>query len=223
MTIDAIILSKTEDLSHYGLTCRTINSLRSSVGWDQNIIIVDSATKQTCRENGYIYDNCTTVHPECEFNYNKFLNIGISQGNADWVLICNNDLYFYKSWLSEMKKAIEDCPDVSSFSPISPTWHLHQDLPENYERGYQVSKHICGWCILLKREVIQTCDLFDEQFKFWYQDNDYALTLQKHGIKHALVKDSRVQHFVSKSYDLLKEREHSMTHQQQEVFLRKWK
>ncbi len=223
MIIDAIILSKTIDLERYGLTCRALNSLRASDGWDGNIIIVESMPRQHIRENGFIYNNCEVVFPESDFNYNKFLNIGISASKADWVLICNNDLYFYKNWFNEIKRVIYKNNTVESFSPVSPTWHLHQDLINDCEIGYQVSKHVCGWCILVKRSVIDNCELFDEQFKFWYQDNDYAQTLEKNNILHGVVKNSRVQHFVSKSYDLLGADEYSMTHNQQQTFNGKWK
>jgi GT2 family glycosyltransferase len=223
MTIDAIILTKTDDLFHYGLTCRTINSLIASKEWEHGIIVVESKAKNTCKENGFVYNVRETIYPECQFNYNKFLNIAIEKSNSDWILICNNDLYFYKNWLIEIKKAIKDNPQVDSFSPISPTWHLHQNLTEDYYIGYEVSKNICGWCILLKREVIKKCNLFDEKFEFWYQDNDYALSIRKQNIKHALVKKSMVQHYISKSHDLLKNNEHSMTHGQQQIFINKWK
>ena len=54
------------------------------------------------RDNGFVYPECKVIYPEVEFNYNKFLNIGISNCEGDWVLICNNDLYFYKNWLQEI-------------------------------------------------------------------------------------------------------------------------
>ncbi len=222
MIIDAIVLSKTSDINHYGVTCRTINSLQASVDWSGKITIVESMPLQHVKENGYIYNNCNLITPEIEFNYNKFLNIGISSSSADWFLLCNNDIYFYKNWFVEMKKAVNLNKDILSFSPVSPTWHLHQGAEGDCIEGYQVSKHICGWCILVNRDVINKCELFDENFKFWYQDDDYSFTLQKNNIKHGLVPGSRVEHYVSKSYDLLGETEMYMTHGQRQSLISKW-
>jgi GT2 family glycosyltransferase len=222
MTIDAIVLSKTGSLNHYGISCRTINSLQASREWGGKTIVVESMTESHLQENGFIYNNCDIIFPEMEFNYNKFLNIGIKASTADWVLLCNNDIYFYKNWLVEMKKAIFDYKDIKSFSPISPTWHLHQGLESGCIVGYEVSKHICGWCILVRKDVVESCDLFDENFKFWYQDNDYSLTLKKNNIKHGLVTSSRVEHYISKSYDLLGDTEIDMTHGQHQRFIAKW-
>lgn len=221
MRVDTVILSKTSDLSHYGLTCRTINSLKSSFDYEGKITVVESESSTKIKVEGFIYEGCNVVYPECTFNYNKFLNIGIKECESEWIMLCNNDLFFFKDWWTYMSEAIAANPDVKSFSPCSPTWHLHTSLSK-YDIGYTVSKHICGWCIVLHRSVLDTCNLFDETFEFWYQDNDYAMTLQKNSVKHCVVRDSRVHHFVSGSHDLLKDRANDLTHKQQHKFLSKW-
>jgi len=226
MTIDAIILSNSSDLAHYGLTSRTINSLRVSDHCnDVDIIVVESQSILDFQTNGFLYPGCKIIHPKESFGYNKFLNIGIDQTDPDseWILICNNDLFFTKDWLSEAKKIIEKYPDIRSFSPRCPNWHLHQNPSGDIVEGYTVSKEICGWCILLHRDIIDECGLFDEQFDFWYQDNDYAMTLESFNIKHALMNNSKVYHMVSGSHDLLNDRYQELTHNQQQKFLNKWK
>jgi GT2 family glycosyltransferase len=221
MKIDAIILTKSSDLSHYGLTCRTINTLKNSTD-SVDIIVVESEREESFKEKGFIYHGCNTVFPKQNFSYNKFLNIGVQQTKSDWILICNNDLVFSKNWLIEMEKVISKNPEIKSFSPSCPHWHLHQNMQGEIEEGYTVSKNICGWCILLHKSVVEECDLFDEQFDFWYQDNDYSMSLQSKGVRHALVINSKVYHMVSGSHDLLREREYQMTHGQQEIFNKKW-
>ena len=64
MKIDAIILSNTADLSHYGLTCRTINSLKQSDKIDEiNIQVIESQNQSVFEENGFVYLNSTTIFP----------------------------------------------------------------------------------------------------------------------------------------------------------------
>lgn len=224
MKIDAIILSNSSDLSHYGLTCRTVNSLKDSDREGEiNIIVVESQNYLRFAQSGYSYNGCITVHPEQKFGYNKFLNIGLQHSKSDWILICNNDLFFTKDWLIEAKNIIEKYPNIKSFSPRCPNWHLHQNMAGDLLIGYTVSKNVCGWCILLHKTLINKYDLFDEQFDFWYQDNDYAMTLQKNGEQHGLIVNSKVYHMVSGSHDTLNERYDELTIQQQEKFLNKWK
>jgi GT2 family glycosyltransferase len=224
MNIDAIILSNSSDMSHYGVTCRTVNSLRESDKFNNinKIIIIESQDIVDFKKSGFTYNNCQVIHPQEKFGYNKFLNIGLKYSNSEWILICNNDLFFTKDWLSEMEKIVEKYPEFKSFSPRCPNWHLHQSIDGELLEGYTVSKNICGWCILLHRSVVEECDLFDEQFDFWYQDNDYAMTLESKNIKHALVPNSKVYHMISSSHDLLADRKYEMTHGQQQIFNKKW-
>jgi len=226
MNIEAIILAKSCDLNHYGLTCRTINSLKNSSLWEGKISIVESETELTFKQNGFSYHGCDTIFPEEKFNYNRFLNIGIKnlKEETDWILICNNDLFFTSSWYLKMLESIELNPSVLSFSPKCPNWHIHKDVgEEGILKGHQVSKNICGWCILFHRSLVEKCGLFDEQFEFWYQDNDYSQTLQHFGIEHALACSSKVYHMVSGTHDVLGERTDELTDGQMMKFLNKWK
>lgn len=225
MHIDVIILSNSSSVVKYQLTKTTISTLMKSKGDnDINVIVVESVDRNTFYGAGMDYPECSMVFPEKPFNYNQFLNIGLSHCVRDWILICNNDLIFSEGWLVNMIAAVDTNPHILSFSPKSPTWHLHQDLPEcGIIEGYQVASQICGWCILLYHPIISKCGLFDERFKFWYQDNDYAMSLYTNGIKHSLVCDSIVDHIGGSSHDLFGDQLHNFTDDQALVFLDKWK
>lgn len=223
MEIDAIVLSKSSDMAHYGLTCRTINSLKSSSEWDGGVIIVESEQELDFKQNGFTYPNCNIIFPEEEFNYNRFLNIGIRESKSEWIMICNNDLFFTKDWFINIKNTVKNNPQILSFSPKSPSWVCHTSFNDvDLILGYDVSYQVCGWCILLHRSIIYKCNLFDEQFKFWYQDNDYAMSLKSMGVLHGLDCSSKVYHMVSGSHDTLKERHGEMSHGQHQTFINKW-
>lgn len=221
--IDVIILSNTKDLSLYGLTQRTINTLRFSEDIKFNINIVESNDKYLT--DGFVYHDCNVITPNEEFGYNKFLNHGLKYCKNDWVIIANNDLIFTKHWLSRLLSYNNDNPDVLSLSPWEPIWHVKRNMNPDVTAhiGYRTSFEITGWCLLIHKKVIEQCGLFDPDFKFWYQDNDYSLTLQKHNIKHALVTASRVYHMVSGSHHLISQPDkHIMTDGQLQVLRKKW-
>ena len=225
MNIDAIILSNSKELSHYGMTCRTINSLKDSDKCNniKKIIVVESKNITEFKQSGFIYPDCDMIHPNENFGYNKFLNIGLKNSNSDWVLICNNDLFFTKDWLEEAKKVIDSHPNINSFSPICPNWHLHQNITDDLIEGYTVSKEVCGGCLLLNKSLITKYELFDEQFDFWYQDNDYAMVLQTNNEPHGLIGKSKVYHIVSASHNLMDDNlRNEMTYGQQQKFINKW-
>lgn len=224
MNIDAIILSNSSDLSHYGMTCRTVNSLRESDKFNniEKIIIVESQDIVDFKTAGFTYNNCQVIHPQEKFGYNKFLNIGLKYSTSEWLLICNNDLFFTKNWLIYAKEIIDAYPNIKSFSPVCPNWHLHKNISADIVEGYEVSNQVCGWCILMHKSLITKYALFDEQFEFWYQDNDYAMILKTNQEQHALMGKSKVYHIVSGSHDLLKDRHTELTYGQEQKFINKW-
>lgn len=221
--VDVIILSFTSPEMHPVL-CRAIDTLiDSEESIHFNIIVVESN-----KNAEYKYQDCVTVtYPEGEFNYNKSVNHGIklcSKENA-WVVVCNNDVEFEKNWFSEILKVKQERPDIKSFSPFTKTHANHNRFigsKDTFFEGMAISIHVCGWCLVFEKDLLTYInDLFDEQFKFWYQDNNYAACLIKHNIKHALVKNSVISHLVSKSYRWLKDVD-AMTIGQRNVFLNKW-
>ena len=229
MIVDIIFLSNTVDVEQYGNTQRAINTLllADSSDTEYNIIIVESNKDHL--DQGFHYHGCNVVIPDEEFNYNRFLNKGLEHTKGGWVIISNNDVIFTQHWLWRILEFNHHNPGYHSFSPYEPKWHkdkaeqsgIYGDLP--FYEGYRTSFEITGWCIVMKPELIKTCELFDERFKFWYQDNDYAKTIESKGFKHALVTDSRVYHMVSKSYSTIpKDKLKNMTDEQCAVFRDKW-
>jgi GT2 family glycosyltransferase len=222
--VDVIILSNTKDLSLYGLTQRTINTLRlSETTYKFDIKIVE--TNSELLKEGFVYHNCDVIAPKIEFNYNKFLNEGLKHCTNDWIVLCNNDLIFTQNWFSNLMNFQHQHPDIKSLSPFEPIWHVKRGLSADTEvyYGYRTSYEITGWCLVVHRDVIHACELFDENFAFWYQDNDYAETIKSNNFKHALVCNSRVYHVVSGSHHLLENhKKYMMTEGQYNNFNNKW-
>lgn len=206
MKIAAIILSNTKDAKFFGLATDTINTLTQSNEWEGDIYLIETQSKQYLEDNNFKYD-CNVVHPGCEFNYNKFLNIGIAaaKSTADWFLICNNDIQFTKDWLVETKNVHNKFTDISSFSFFEPDYHspwIEYHNQRLIHTGYSLV-HICGWCILVSKECVANCDLFDERFPMYHQDNDYAFTIYSSGFKHALLFAATVNHIGSQSHSIV--------------------
>lgn len=223
MTSDIIFLSNTKDIHHYGLTTRAINSLRASEGFKFHEIIVESNSSHL--DKGFVYHGSNVVTPNEEFNYNRFLNHGLKHTTSDWIVISNNDVIFTQNWFTNLMDFQKQNPQYLSLSPFEPNWHPKKGIYNTklFYDGYKTSYEITGWCLVIHRSVIDSCNLFDERFKFWYQDNDYAETIKHKKIPHALVTNSRVYHDISKSYDTFTpEQMHDMTHAQHKIFIDKW-
>jgi hypothetical protein len=221
--IDVIFLSFTKNLHYYGLTQRSINTLiQNNQDVDFNIFVVE--TNKKIIDEFFVYRDCNVLIPDEDFNYNRFIQYGLNFCKNDYVLICNNDLIFTKDSIKNLVNIVKTY-NIESASPIEPNFHNNlfseKEMQSDFIEGYEVQKHILGWCIILKRNLIKKFNLFDEEFSFWYQDDDYAMELKKNGIKHFLIPSSKVRHEFSASHTLLKEKE-TMTYGLKKKFDEKW-
>lgn len=192
--VDVIILTKSMGQNSITMTKRTIISMQESEkNYKFHFHLVESGINIKS-QYAQIIDNYIVIRGE--FNYNKSINNALKYVKYDWVVISNNDVGYEKNWFSEIMAIHKSRPDIESFSPKDPMlymkyfdWHFI-DSKDEYFESYKVSEALMGWSLVIKRTVLDKITPFDEQFDMYYQDNDYAMMLQKNNIKHALVRYS---------------------------------
>lgn len=192
MQLSVVILSYTTTEGLFEMTSNCITSLMTSEK-DIEIEVILVESNKNYSSSGFVYPEFVKVIiPESDFNFHKFLNIGIKASKGNLIALCNNDLIFYKNWFSEILKIRKDNPSIESFSPSGKIDDFN--FTKNFELGYKVRTHVLGWCLVATKEVLKRIGYLDETFSFGYADNDYAMTLKKYNIKHALVNTSKVEH-----------------------------
>jgi len=165
--VDLIILSNGKNISLRQMTQRCIDSIND----DRCRIIV---IEQTAAK----YKNCETVYKPEQFNYNAFANYGAKMGSNEWIMIANNDLIFNNGWLD----ALMDYPVVEVMSPKCLN-DKRQRMVLNNAYGYEVGKHLAGWCFIINRKTWEQIGGFDEDFSFWCADNSLVEQLKQIGVK----------------------------------------
>ncbi len=190
MELSVVILAKTDSAEAYGMTSDCIASLvRSEPNVAMEIIIVES-NKQFA-VSGFTYpDSVRVIIPEQDFNFHRYLNIGIRASTGAFIALCNNDLIFQPKWFSKIAEIAAERREIMSFSPSETPF----SGGERFKIGYKVMHDLKGWCIVARTGLFKRIGPLDERFEFYYADNDYALTLRYHNIKHALVYGSQVIH-----------------------------
>lgn len=211
MTI--LILSNTANVAYYNMLEKCIDSIGN-----YPVIVVETNSKLKGKDNP-LEKKAKFIFPEQEFNYNKFLNIGISHIETDKFIISNNDVIY------EPGCTYQICSSLSIFDSVSPTDLLNKrqlNILGPCVEGYEIEKHINGCCIGMTKKTYSIIGKFDESFKFWYQDNDYANLLRKHNLKHALLRDAKIKHIGHQSHALLGEKHNEMTHGLEKTYKEKW-
>lgn len=222
--IDVIILSyaKTDALKQ--MTEQTVKSLIDSEDTAKisfNVIVIESDHSL----KPYQYPNTETIYSNKKFGYHKYMNIGIKLSKNPYVCICNNDLLFHPKWATEILNVFNQNTTIESASPLCSIHHPANGIIPNsgIYIGHEVRKELTGWCLFFKRNILQRIGYLDEKFTFWYADNDYANTLKKHNINHALVTTSIVDHLESRTLKTFNSQEQfKMTTRERFYYEYKW-
>jgi GT2 family glycosyltransferase len=227
MLVDAIILTNSTTFKDVRSTKRTIYTLRDSeTKYNFNIILVESSINN---ENEYVGLVDNYIKPCESFNYNRFINHALNYLQGEWVIISNNDVGYEKGWFSEMMKIHNERKDIESFSPKDPMLYMKYfeshfiNSKDTYFESYEVTEAIMGWCIVIKKKALEQIIPFDETFDMYYQDNDYAKTIQSYGIKHAIVRHSIATHLNTLSINEYNEQKINKMQLDKLKFEKKWK
>ncbi len=148
-------------------------------------------------------------------------NQGIIEAKGDYILLLNNDTVVTPGWLerliycSERKpeigiagpksnyvsgpQSIKDVPyDENSLSGLN-EYACH--LAEKHARQFQYHLRITGFCMLIKREVIQKIGGFDIRYKFGnLEDSDFCLRTALAGFDACIAEDCFVHHFGNRTF-----------------------
>lgn len=227
MLVDIIILTNSDNDFMVWMARRTIRTiLDSETGIDFNVIVVESV-QNVEREYSDLCNHY--IFPNERFNYNKFLNIASAYCKGDWIIISNNDVSYEQGWFSEILKVYEERPDIESFSPRDPLFFMSfwgntfVGTKNKFIEGYQVSKFLMGWSLIIKKTSFDKILPFDEQFDMYYQDNDYAEVLKLNNIKHALVRNSIASHYNTINIREIEKRSKLKMQEDEKKFRDKWK
>jgi len=197
ITFDVVIIAKSSEPELITMTQECIDSLRADrINLKSNIIVIETGPIHI-----YKHADLIKAYPESKFNYNKALNYGFQFCKNQYILFCNNDLYFHFEFEIALMKGFE--AGYLSLSPFNRRG-IEDRVPIDIEflEGYRIGSRIMGWCIAVDRKIFDSIGKFDEGVDFWYSDHLYAHQIKKAGIKHALCLQSYVEHLESKTLNL---------------------
>ncbi len=182
--IDIIIISEAKTPQLIEITKTAINSaMMASIGMKTRIIVVERGNET--------YDNAITLRYNGDLNYNRMANFAIMRASARSIIVANNDVEFTKD---SIKTLYESKPLV--VSPVDPNNNLQKHI-RGIEFGTITSKHLSGWCFLIRRSVWEHIGGFNEEFPFWYCDDMIIEQLKAIGVTPAICGDAIVHHKVS--------------------------
>jgi GT2 family glycosyltransferase len=179
------------------LTKSCIGSIIKNTDAEYRLVIIDNASdNETKKYLEGLKDRedprVLLVRNETNLGFIKAVNQGIKLSEAPYICLINNDTIVTKGWLSEMIKVARGSPRIGLVNPSSNT--LGQDpgkgesvdvYAESLKKEAATSTEIGsahGFCMLIKREVIDRIGVFDEIYGMGnFEDTDYSRRVIKEG------------------------------------------
>ena len=208
------------------LTDRCIESIEKNTTLGYRIILVDNASntetasylKDLSEKNK---DTVTLMRNEENLGFPKAVNQGIAISNAPYLCILNNDTEVYKGWLEEMINVAELNSDIGMVNPASN--NLGYQKPQEGLSGKWIEMSSCiGFCMLIKREVVQKIGKLDEIYSPGnFEDTDFSRRAIKAGYKCVMAKGAYVYHVQNTGFKKRKDWDEKFK-KNQDVFNKRW-
>ncbi|MBU0880757.1 MAG: glycosyltransferase family 2 protein [Candidatus Omnitrophica bacterium] len=196
------------------------------------LILVDNASDKDTREylGKFASDNpdkATLIRNEHNAGYIKAINQGFKVSDASYVCMMNNDTLPAPGWLERMVEFAESHTDVGLINPqcgghdgasVDP----HAATLERYKGEYMEMNQCQGFCMLVKRELIDKIGVLDESYGVGgYDDTDYSIRAHKAGYRSVSIRDSYVYHRIHGSFDEAGNRE-EVVKRNRDIYYKKW-
>lgn len=182
------------------------------------VIVVDNCSTDGTVEYLKHRQDITLISNTENLGFPQAANQGIRVARGDNVLLLNNDTIVTTGWLDRMLRALHSDKRIGIVGPVSNNISGYQQIPVGYDSladldGFawehgkvndchrQYVDRLVGFCMLIKREVIEKIGYLDEQFGVGcFEDDDYCRRAAESGYQLAVAADAFVHHFGSRTF-----------------------
>jgi GT2 family glycosyltransferase len=216
------------------MTIACLESIIKNTLSPYKIIVIDNgsdqATKKALSDFKDFHENISLVRSEENAGWIKAVNRGIGLSSAPYVCIMNNDTVVETDdWLARLIGVADMSQDIGLVNPefgdekrpkgpVRPsTWSSARLFVElDFCRGY---------CILIKRAVIEKIGVLDEAYGMgYYDDDDYSVRAIRAGFRCVRAYGVTVKHLRDTTFSAVfqDEKRRSLHQKNKELFYAKW-
>jgi len=189
----------------------------------------DERIKPYLEEQAKTWHNVLVIHNDSNKGFPANINLGMAQSQDNDVILLNSDTVVTRNWVEKMLTCAYSDSAIGTVTPVSnnatlcsvPNFCQENTLPErlSIDKAAEIVERCSfhaypditvahGFCMLVKREVIDTIGNFDaETFERGYgEENDFCNRAEQAGYKHVMCDDTYIYHSGTKSF-ISKEKE----------------
>ena len=228
--------------NNLALTIDCIESIRKYTKKDTyEIIVVDNHSTDDTVSWLKDQEDLQVILNKENVGFPKGCNIGIANASKDNdILLLNNDTIVTTNWLENLQTCLYSDLKIGAVGAVSNNGANLQGCDFTYENFEQMQElviknnvsdpskweeKICliGFCMLIKREVIDLLEGLDEGYTPGYiEDSDLSLRIINLGYKLMLCHDAFIHHYLGTSFRKNEERFNQLILKNRAYFERKW-
>ncbi|MDD5423586.1 MAG: glycosyltransferase family 2 protein [Candidatus Omnitrophica bacterium] len=223
--------------NEHEMTRECVESIQKHAGYPFRLIIIDNGSETATKS--YLDSLCakketeiTLVRNPENLGFVKAVNQGLKLSDSRYACLMNNDTIATAGWLKEMVDVAGSDPAIGLVNPSSNTSGQFPPDGKGIEeyavslkefRGQTQELYNCrGFCMLLKREVVEKVGLLDEEYGIGYfEETDYCRRAHGAGFSAVRAKAAYVYHRERATFDKLKDTK-ALFKANENIFFKKW-
>ena len=206
-------------------TKECINSLLKFTKYPYRLIVIDNGSREPTRTylDGIkkIFPDFLLIRNDINLGFVKAVNQGVSASNDPYICLLNNDALVTEGWLNSLVETVETAlENIGIANPASNVFGKASPYGKGGER--QELDSCKGFCMFIKREVVEKIGLFDEIYRMGYfEEKDFSRRAREAGYICVMAKTSFVYHKDRLSFDKMNGRD-ELFKGNEAIYNRKW-
>jgi len=202
-----------------------LDSIRLLTDEPHEIIMVDNGSTDGTVDYLRSLSDVRLIANESNRGFPAAVNQGIAIASGEQILLLNNDTIVTTGWLRRMLDVLHSDPVVGLVGPVSNQVSGEQQISVGYtqlaeldgwawdrqaqfvpgatpgQHGAVDTDRLVGFCLLIKREVIDRIGVLDERFGIGcFEDDDYCRRASDAGYRAVIAPAAFVHHFGSATF-----------------------
>ncbi|MFA6610249.1 MAG: glycosyltransferase family 2 protein [Candidatus Omnitrophota bacterium] len=207
------------------LTKKCLDSIAARQDIPYRLIIIDNAsspeTKKLLNDLRSSHQNVRIVINKENAGWVKAVNQGMRLSESPYICIMNNDTVVKTDkWLSGLIKVAET---ENTIGLVNPRFHIKKEA--SCGEPYVEIDFCRGYCILIKRAVMNKIGWLDEDYGMgYYDDDDYSVRAIQEGFRCVRANDIIVEHLGDSTFSAVfgDARRRDLHQKNKELFYSKW-
>jgi GT2 family glycosyltransferase/tetratricopeptide (TPR) repeat protein/2-polyprenyl-3-methyl-5-hydroxy-6-metoxy-1,4-benzoquinol methylase len=207
-------------LTHNQLACTRlcVDSIRQFTDEPYELIFVDNASSDGTPDYLASQTNVKVIRNKVNCGFPAAANQGMRAATGKQVLLLNNDTVVTTGWLRRLLRTLHSDTRIGLVGPCSNCVSGEQQVAVAYEdlrgldgfawdwgkahnRTVVDTDRIVGFCLLIRREVMDKVGLLDERFGLGcFDDDDYCRRTLAAGYRAVIARDAFVHHFGGRTF-----------------------